>query len=244
MLNHRLTRLLALLTATVLPVIGLAAAVGPAEAVAPVSVTSKPVALLPLVHTATSEGDLVGNVKTVVDGKLVPTGVASALASFPFNGFKYNQTYICQDDHIGGGVYYPTIAAGNAAEAGESPIVLANDNNETLPDCQNYTDAQTLEYHLYNTAVQSCWKVTGTWSTINTWHIWTHSEAAINVYPSFCGDTAQHRASSVSRVTGAVLGLIAYGPTGNGDNCIMNAWYVDVYYYMGTCETGRAGWLY
>lgn len=214
------------------------AAPAPAEAV---------VALLPLVHSTVSEGDNAGNVKTYTDSQLVPTGVASTMASFPFNGWKFRGLWICQDDNIGGGAYYPTITAGNQYELGASPVTFANDQNETTRDCVRYTDAQTVHYSLYNGGVaagNSCWKTSGTWVTENTWKLWTHVDAQINTYPEFCGNNAQRRANSVSRVTGAVLGLIAYGPTGNDDNCIMNSWYQNVYYYAGACEQGRVGWLY
>lgn len=237
-------RFIAAVAALALATTGAAALIGPAKAVAPISVTSK-AGRLPLIHTATQEGDAAGNVKAYIDGKMVPTGAASSLASFPFNGFKFGGTYVCQDDNIGGGVYYPTVQAGNFLEAGQSPIVLANDNGETTKDCVNYTDEQTMHYSLYNTSgTNACWKTTGAWTIQNGWNIWFHMDAMINVNPLFCGNTAQHRANTVSRVTGAALGLVNYGPTGNGDNCIMNSWYIDVYSYAGTCETGRLGWLY
>ena len=218
--------------------------VGPAEAMAPVSITSQSI---PRTDTGSVQILDAGNGRTTtkINGQLIPASTNKAAASFPFNGFRFEAPFVCQDDNIGGGYYYPTIGAGNYLEYNASPVTLANDQGETYPNCSVYPQNRTLHYYLYNDPnFAGCWKLDGAWDTDGPWSYWVVVSLSINVYPSYCSVGAQSRANAVSTGTAAALGLLVYGPTNNGDNCIQNKWYQDVYSMAGDCETNRLDWMY
>lgn len=177
-----------------------------------------------------------------IDGVLVPARAQAH--STNYNGYQFATPYICQDDNIGAGYYYPTIGAGNYFEYGDSNVVLASDRGETYADCLYYSDTQTIHYYLYNdpNGPSNCYSITGSYAQQATYKQRTYTILSINTTPVCNDGTAQLRANNVSRGTGQALGLADYNDSAER-GCVQNNYMRYYYDFASSCDTGRLHWV-
>lgn len=216
-------------------------AIQPATAAAPTQTTVTQTAATK--QTILVTGDGAGRITSVkIDGQQVPLQQASYAI---YNFYRFAGTYICQNDNIGGGYYWPTIGVGNYFEYGASPIVLANDNGETAAHCTSYPFHQRINYGLFSAPPSGgCYFWSGTSILQNGYRYWAEDDninAQLNSQCDVYG--AQFRANLLSRVTGQMMGLNTYSVS-TETGCVMNYYWAYSYDYAASCDTNRLNGIY
>jgi hypothetical protein len=220
-------RPIALLVALVIALSGLIVAVGPAEAVAPVSVTSQ--AIMPQAPVAAQTAQ---SCTWEPDGKC-----------YWYSGYHFgtgNAVALCAQNNIG--VYWNIVTADNAFEIPAISIDNRQINVNTSCSASGYAVNRIYTLTTYSDNDGACAKVTGD----NNGGQWTQNVVIwMNLTaPSSCNNTLQHRNNTISNAIGLVLGLVPFTSSTNLTAAVMNRYFANSYNYAGYDDRNALYWIY